>query len=481
MSTVIIILLILYLSFLLITIYHILDTHRDPVGAVAWIFSVIIFPFGGMIIYFFFGWTRFHRKVARYKKSGKIINQIFLQTDKKNSKENIDNTVRIYKKVIKSHFLLDSLNQNIPTYGNDVNFLLGGDEAYMAMLDEIRKAESNICMQYYIFSDDNIGREFSDALKKKQAEGVQVRILYDPIGSIKTKKKFWNDLRRAGIKVYSFGSLNLLKRKFRINFRCHRKNLIIDGKTAFCGGINIYDQNIKKYCPQKKNQIRDYHFIIRGPAVQDFQAVFSDDWFFITGEKLNGNEFFKQNPAVGENIIRVINSGPANNHRVFSFELLGAIMHAEKKIKIITPYFYPEPEILSALKYASLAGLEVSIIIPKKNEHKIVEYASQSLYQELLECSINIYERKPPFIHTKSFIIDDEWAILGSGNLDYISLRLNYELCFEVIGGSIIKKLTEMFEIEKNHSIKISQLHILKYGKFRILRNNFCALFAPIL
>ncbi|MBP7653579.1 cardiolipin synthase [Candidatus Dependentiae bacterium] len=480
----IIIVIILFFFCLLIDIliiYHIVTSKRDPVGEALWILIVLFIPIGGAVLYLVFGMTLLKRKIKKYRNSAKLINQFIITQINENQIKDLNALLSTYKKTVKSNSLLDSLEQYPPTFGNKINFLLTGNEAYPEMLNAINSAKQFICLESYIFSGDNIGKEFKTALLNKAKSGVEVRLLYDPIGSINTPVKFWNELKRAGAKVYSFGGLNLLKRNFKVNFRNHRKNLIIDGKTAFSGGLNIHDENYNKYCNNKNCFVHDYHFKIEGPAVSDFQSVFSTDWLFVTNEILNDLKYYPDNPKDGNSIIRVIDSSPTAAYKAFSLIIFGAIMHAEKKIDIITPYFYPEPEIISALKYAGLSGIEVNIIIPQKNEHKIMEYASKSLYRELTECNINIFERKLPFIHSKSIVIDEEWAILGSGNLDYISLRSNYELCFEVIGTDIIKKSANMFESEKRYSEKISFNSVLKKSRLETFRNNFCALFAPML
>jgi len=467
----------------IVAVYHIVTSRRDPVGAVVWILFVIFFPVGGLMIYFLFGWTRFQYKITKYRNSVKLIHQLTGHIHIRQDKENIDNLINIYKKTVKSNTLLDSLNEFQPLFGNKIELLEAGDEAYPSMLKSIETARHNICIQSFIFADDNIGRDFAEILMQKARQGVETRILYDPIGSMKTNRAFWRKLRNAGVNAYSFGGLNLWKRKFRLNFRNHRKNMIIDGKIAFSGGLNIHDDNYNKYCANNggSRRIQDYHFRIEGPAVADFQAIFATDWIFVTGEKLAGLNFFPTLDQTGDNIIRVIDSNPTNPNKALSFTLMGAIMHADKRIEIITPYFYPEQEILSALKYAGISGVEVNIILPQINEHRIVGYAAKSLYRDLLECKINIFERRPPFIHSKSMIIDDEWAILGSANFDYISLRSNYELCFEVIGADIIQKLRRILEFEKNNSVKIRYSDVVNENKFTLLRNNICALFAPAL
>ncbi|HON55662.1 MAG TPA: cardiolipin synthase [bacterium] len=472
---------ILNIIFLIIVIYKILTSRRDPVGAVVWLFIVIFIPVVGILLYFLFGWTRFHTKIKKLAKKSGHIQQLRIAHLRETDKIKAAEIIETYKKSVKSNTLLLNAfeEQHPPSYGNRIEMLISGNEAYPEMLEAIDSAEKNICLQSYIFTDDNIGYEFAERLIKKSESGIAVRVIYDPIGSIKTKKRFWKMLSKHGIKVESFGSLNFLKRKLRLNFRNHRKNLIVDGKIVFCGGLNIYDDNYSKYCQNSECFIRDYHFKIQGRGAGYFQAVFASDWFFLTGENINGLDYF---PALhnetGDSIIRVIDSNPITNYKVYSLTLLGAIMHAEKNIKIITPYFYPEPEILSALKYAGLSGVEVEIILPEKNEHKIIEYASQSLYKELLECNINIYHRKLPFIHSKAMIIDDTWAILGSANFDYISMRLNFELCFEAIGKDIIDRLNKIFEYEKSQSEKVFEFD---HNPLKVLRNNFCSLFAPVL
>ena len=479
---IIIILIIILCIFLdILIIYHIVTSKRNHIAEALWIFAVVLFPAIGALLYLAFGMTLLKRKIRKYKNSAKLINQILVSKMNEKQLKTANSLLSVYRKIVKSNALLDSLEQYPPSFGNNIKFLLTGNEAYPEMLESIYSAKDFICMQSYIFAGDETGAEFKEALKSKAKSGVEVRLLYDPIGSIKTPSRFWNDLKKSGVKVSSFGGINILKRNLKLNFRNHRKNLIIDGKTVFSGGLNIHNENYNKYCASKHCFVHDYHFKIKGPSAADFQSVFSTDWLFATNEILNDIKYYPFNQSAGDSIIRVIDSSPVANYKAFSLTLFGAIMRAEKKIEIISPYFYPETEIISALKYAGLSGVEVNIIIPKHNEHKIVEYASKSLYNELVQSNINIFERELPFIHSKSIVIDGEWAILGSGNMDYLSLRSNYELCFEVIGVEIINKLKDMFEYEKKNSENVSPKSVANNSRLINFRNNFCALFAPML
>ncbi len=379
---------------------------------------------------------------------------------------------------------LDALIPSHPALaGNRITPLVDGDEAYPRMLEAIRNAKRHIHLQSYIIGNDKISREFMDVLATKAAEGVHVRLLYDRFGS--TRALFGGLFRKAGktpgFKVAGWTQANLLKRQFQINLRNHRKMLIVDGETGFFGGINILDDHITR---PKKMPIRDYHFEAKGPIVQELQYSFLHDWYFITEEspeKLLTKEYFPHAEPAGNITARLISTGPSTVEDVAVESFFNSIILAKKQILAVTPYFVPPEEILRALRSAALRGVDVHLIVPKKNNHYCAGYASRALYEELLLAGVHIHERRPPFMHSKALVIDGEFSLIGTANLDVRSLHLNYETCLAVYSIEFTDRLKRIIHEDMDSSDEV----ILADWQHRPLRDqlreNLAALLTPIL
>lgn len=367
--------------------------------------------------------------------------------------------------------------------GNRLTPLVNGDEAYPEMLKAIRQARHHIHLQSFIIANDTISLEFMNALAGKAAEGVQVRLLYDRFGSTRAVlgglfRKYRN---RAGFQIAGWTQANPLKRQFQINLRNHRKSLIVDGTRAFFGGVNIHDENTSAH---KNGPIRDYHFKVEGPAVQEFQYSFLRDWYFITAEspeKLLTEEYFPHIEPIGGVTARLINSGPSTAEDLAIESFFNSIVLAKKQILAVTPYFVPPEDILRALRSAALRGVDVHLIVPKENNHLYAGFASRALYEELLLAGVHIHERRPPFMHAKALVIDGEFSLIGTANLDVRSLHLNYETSLAVYG----QKFTDTLKCIIHEDMDASDEVILADWQNRPQRchllENLASLMTPVL
>lgn len=419
-------------AFVLVTL-HCLHRRRNASSTILWIFIAWSFPIIGPLFYISFGIDRVgDRGFLKF-----LADEHLLRT-RKGSKEVAPRAYwhHLTEAPAENEFqrefnrTLDALIPEHPALaGNRLTPLVDGDKAYPRMLAAIRSAKRHIHLQSFIIGNDQIGREIMKALAAKAAEGVQVRLLYDRFGS--TRAFFGGLFRRAGktpgFKIAGWTQANPLKRQFQINLRNHRKTLIIDGEKAFFGGINIHDENMTR---PGHPPIRDYHFEVEGPLVQELQYSFLRDWYFITEEApetLLTEEYFPHAAPAGNVTARLINSGPSTVEDVAIESFFNSIVLAKKQILAVTPYFVPPADILRALRSAALRGVDVRLVVPKKNNHRYAGFASRALYEELLLAGVRIFERCPPFIHAKALVVDGEFALVGTANLDVRSLSLNYE------------------------------------------------------
>jgi cardiolipin synthase len=339
--------------------------------------------------------------------------------------------------------------------GNRLVLLQDGPATYKAMFAAIRAARDHINLETYIFEDGEIGTEFANLLLEKQAAGVQVNVIYDSVGCIDTPKGFFERLRGAGIQTLEFNPVNPAKgnrKEWALNNRDHRKLLIVDGKTAFLGGINIsesYSSGSFSRSGKKGGKPdagwRDTHLKIDGPVVAEFQKYFMDTWTRQKGPPLASRTYFPRLRAQGDEIVRAIGSTSESEDRPIYLTLLSAIGHAKRNIHLTMAYFVPDPQLRKALADAARRGVDVQIILPGKTDSWAVFHAGRSHYDELLRAGVRIYERRDAILHSKTASIDGVWSTIGSTNLDWRSFLHNDELNAVVLGTDFARQMEAMF------------------------------------
>ncbi|MBI9021435.1 MAG: cardiolipin synthase [Verrucomicrobia bacterium] len=474
------------IAFILITL-HCLQRRRNASSTILWIFLAWSFPVFGAVFYLSFGVDR----VADLGFQKFLTEEHLLRT----RRDSLEAAPRAYwhnldgapaQNALQHEFnrALDALLPDHPALaGNRIAPLVTGDEAYPKMLAAIRGAKHHIHLQSFIIGNDETGREFMEALAAKAAEGVELRLLYDRFGSTAAHllglfRKF---RKTPNFQIAGWTQANPFKRQFQINLRNHRKALIIDGQRAFFGGINLHDENTSAH---KHGPIRDLHFDIQGPLVQELQYAFLRDWYFITEETpetLLTETYFPQAKPAGELTARLINSGPSTEKDVATESFFNAIILARKQIFAVTPYFVPPVDILRALHSAALRGLDVRLIVPQKNNHFYAGCASRALYEELLTAGVKIFERKPPFMHSKALVIDGEFSLIGTANLDERSLNLNYETNVAVYGAAFADAMKNIIheDIDLSEEVLLSEWR--KRARHRQLLENLASLMTPVL
>lgn len=441
--------------------------RKQPEKTIAWLLILALLPPIGLILYIFLG-----RNWKRHKLNDRINPKV---------KDLISPILDEYpKKQYVPLMELLAFNSDSPIFiNNDIKVYKDGTEKFKDLKKELLKAKHHIHLEYYIVNNDEIGNEIKDILIKKSLKGVKVRFIIDKVGSSKLKKSYIKELKRAGVSVvmYSYFLAPLLKMiNTQINYRNHRKIVVIDGQVGFLGGINIGDEYLGRN--EKFGYWRDTHLMIKGDFVLALQAVFLDD--FITIEKANNSytfydkEFSKYFPestiADKRVLMQLVKSGPDSTFPAIMQSILKMIMIARKNIYITTPYFVPPPSILEALRIASLSGVDVKIIFPEKSDHFMVNKASKSYLAELMDCGIEVYfYDNHSFIHAKTMTIDGEICTLGTANMDIRSFELNYEINTVIYDEGITSKLDDLFfeDLLKCRHFKIEEYEkSTKFDKF---------------
>lgn len=453
----------IYLLILIIVCVRIIINTITPSKGLAYLLLVISFPVVGIIFYLSIGLN--YRKIKIYQKKIDIDEKAFPEIEERRllySKE----ILAKYKDQLSVFFPLMNLSEDksIISDNNDVQLLINGEEKFPAIINSLKAAKHHIHIEYYIYENDDIGNQIADVLITKAQEGVKVRFIYDDFGSKNIRSKFVKKLQKAGIEAYPFYKINFIHFANRLNYRNHRKIIVIDGTTGFAGGINVSD----KYINTPKNKLfwRDTHLKIVGTSVLNLQFTFLTDWNFCSKQNIGfSNKYFPINnkkKKYGNQLVQIIVSGPDSDYPSIMYSLIQTILLAKKELLITTPYFIPNSSFIDAIKIAALSGVNVKLLIPGISDSMIVNTTSQSFYQELLEVGVKIFKYNKGFVHAKTLVCDEEISVVGTANLDIRSFELNFEINALTYDKKIAKQLADQF----NEDIKESeQIELEKWNK----------------
>ncbi|MDP4130611.1 MAG: cardiolipin synthase [Bacteroidota bacterium] len=425
------------------------DTHTINKTLSYLLFAAFV-PFFGMIFYFIFGINYRKRKIYSKKltENEDLANKIkadIYQYSKQTFNES-DASVQSNKEL--AVMLLKDTFSPLTSH-NSVKLLLNGENKFPEVLQTLKAAKHHIHIEYYIYEDDEIGREIGNVLIEKAKEGVDVRFIYDDFGSRSIRKRLVPAMKAAGVKAFPFFEIYFIPFANRLNYRNHRKIIVIDGHTAFVGGINISDRYINHPKNKKRLFWRDTHLRIDGPGVQYLQYLFLCDWNFCSDLKLQPDTrlFPPRNsfPALDDKVVQIAASGPDSESPSILYSILKAINLATKEILISTPYFIPGEGLIDALVIASLSGITVKLLVPDKSDSLLVNSAAKSYYKYLLQKGVEIYRYKKGFLHAKTLVADRKIAIVGTANMDFRSFDLNFEVNAIVYDKEIAHQLSAVF------------------------------------
>ncbi len=351
------------------------------------------------------------------------------------------------------------------TTGNRVELLQDGPLTYQAMVTAINEATDHINLETYIMDDDEVGRRFAVALIAAQQRGVRVHLIRDSVGTLGTPTEFFDQLKANGIQVLEFNPVNPLTASegWELNSRDHRKLLIVDGRVAFLGGINISSvysggsfRQSSKVRPDGELPWRDTHLQIQGPVVAELQKLFIQTWEKQQGSALPPAEYFPKLERISDELVRAIGSSPDDPYSLIYATLISALRSAQSEIWITNAYFVPDPQLLESLMDAAASGVDVRLILPSSTDSWLVFHAGRAHYHELLEAGVKIYERRHALLHVKSAVIDGVWSTVGSTNLDWRSFLHNQEVNVVILGGNFGEKMREVFLADQAQAQRIT-------------------------
>lgn len=455
---------------------HALLFKRDPRSALGWIVVCLTIPFAGPLFYWAMGVNRIHRKARQWLESGRRVAgwDRFASTPEIPKALALPDNVEHLSELVT---LADRVVIAPLVEGNRLTPLVNGDAAYPAMLEAIAGAERSIHLSTYIFDADHIGRAFVDALTKAASRGVDVRLIVDSLG-----EKYSRPLARTlfkGTRV-KLGRFLPLRYGGYVNLRTHRKILVIDGTVAFTGGMNIGGRHMVE-TPSCSEPVADMHFRVEGPVVAYLQRVFLEDWYFVSKELVSDPAYFPRLEAKGDALVRSVSDGPDKEFRKLHWLIMGALSCARTSVKIMTPYFIPDRPLIAALATTAMRGVEVTLLLPERNNLPFVHWASRAYLWEILQHGVRVYYQPPPFVHTKLFLVDDAWSLIGSANLDPRSLRLNFELNLEVYDHGFTAELNGYFKRAIANSREETLEEVDSRQLAEKLRDCIAKLFSPYL
>jgi len=473
---------IVYGIIIFITCMHIIYNTPSTTKTLGYILGVIFVPVVGIGTYFMFGAN--YRKNKLYSKKivtdnrmlSDIRKQITLESEKAwNSGEP---EVQKHKKL--ARFLLnDSMS---PLSGNNgIKLLFNGEEKFPEVIAELKKAKHHIHIEYYIFEDDVIGNQIKNVLIQKAQEGVAVRFIYDDFGSSSIRKRLVPELLEAGVQAFPFYKVYFIALANRLNYRNHRKIIVVDGSVGFVGGINVSDRYINNGTEQV--YWRDTHVKITGPGTYYLQYLFICDWNFCSDSHLKPQrDYFPDCPDQnGEAIVQIAASGPDSDQPTIMYSLLQVFGLAEEEILITTPYFIPGENILDALQMAAISGVKVKILVPGRSDSRFVDYAARSYYGDLLAVGVEIYLYQKGFIHAKSIVSDGQLSVIGTANMDHRSFELNFEVNSMIYDSPTAEQLREAFYNDLKDAVKINPKKWENRPAYKQLPEKVARLMSPLL
>ncbi|WP_354668282.1 cardiolipin synthase [Winogradskyella psychrotolerans] len=472
------ILIILNYTVALSAVVTILLKKVNPTKALSYIIGLLALPFLGLIVYYLFGQEYRKNKIFSRKHvlNQSIIKRIQeeLELDSKAINE-VDDLLDQKSKVIP--LLYNNENSKL-TINNAVNLIKNGDEKFKLLFNDIREASHHIHLEYFVIEDNKIGTELLDLLCEKAKEGLEIRIVIDDVGSsISSKMK--RKLKDFGIEMYPFMPVRFSNSTGKMNYRDHRKIVVIDGKIGYVGGVNVSDNYVNAI---NDRYWRDTHLRIMGEAVISLQILFFTTWNFVSDGKLEISKTYFPEHNCKENVpLQIAASGPDTDWSNIMEAIFVAITNAEDHVYITTPYFIPNSEIVTALQVLARSNKEVKIIVPKKSDSWIAEYATNSYLQMLLEAGVEVYQYTKGFIHAKTMVVDGVFSTVGTTNMDYRSFNINFEVNALIYDKKIGSQLTEFFNDDLKNCEKLDLKSWQERSKRTKLVEAIARLMAPLL
>lgn len=453
----------------------ILLEKRSPVSTLAWILGLIALPYVGFVVFFFLGPRRVEKKRLRFKRARET--QGTIEALECHPHDWDRRAAQLVKLAV-------SAGEPPAEHCEDVRIYGDAESTYDAIIEAVGKATHHVHVAYYIFDPRRSGTRLRDALIERAKAGVMVRLLVDDVGSSAIGKAFLEPMLKAGVKFARFNQVLFSRVRSRIDFRNHRKIVVCDGTVGFVGGINIADE----YLPElpegeapasaglaigsqamrdrsnerkrrKRNHLgpwRDTHMRLEGDVVRWLQLVFADDWFYATGYATHGKVYFPDPTRKGDQFVQIVSSGPDREIESIQKLYFAAIAGARERVYVTTPYFIPDEASLTALTATALRGVDVRVLVPRRSDSLVVTAAARSYYDTIIKAGVKVYEYQPTMIHSKTLVVDDYFAAVGTANFDNRSFRLNFEVTGVVYGEKYAQELADMFFRDLEKAVEIT-------------------------
>ena len=436
-----------YLAVILFTIVIVLLDNRNPVKTMAWILVLVFLPVVGLAFYFFFGRNTRKERLISKKGFSRLSKRPMAEYQAQEALGDFTGRNQLIP-------FFHRVSNALPFEGNDVQVFTDGYSMYQELFRRIAKAKHHIHLEFYIFENDAVGRLLRDLLIDKAREGVSVRLLYDDVGCWDVNPMFYDEMLCEGIEVRSFLKVRFPQFTSKVNYRNHRKLAIIDGKVGFIGGMNIALRYLKGV---PWGVWRDTHICLKGKAVYGIQTAFLTDWFAVDRTLLTSAQYFPKMNSVGTSVAQIVTSDPVGEWHDIMLGLVKAISCAQRYIYVETPYFLPTEQVMAAFQTAALSGVDVRLMIPKKADAFIIHKGTMSYLDELMKSGVKVYFYRAGFLHSKLWVADDEWASVGSTNLDFRSFEHNFEANAFFYDEKTVCTLKEIFLEDMKKCMTLSQ------------------------
>ena len=464
-----------YICTVLSIIWVVISENRNPVRSLAWITVLLMVPVVGIVLYMFFGRslrsTLFVSQRLR-RMSQQELKAYQVDIERLGFSQNTQQTIRLAHTMCRSYYFSN----------NKVDIYTNGTDKFNALRADLRAATQYINMQYYIFENDCIGNEIRNILIEKARQGVKVRIIYDGVGSFNVDKRFFKTMLDAGIEAYPFMRINFPQFAQRVNWRNHRKIMVIDGKCGYIGGMNVADRYVDGCSWGTRGVWRDTHLRITGPAVKALQHSFALDWNFMNKQVLTDQIATEWDETPDSKAgIQLVTSGPMSDWNNIALMMLNAISNAKKCVYLQTPYFLPTEALLKALQTSALSGVDVRIMIPQRSDSTMLRLASYSYVSECLRAGIKFHFFTAGMLHSKVLIIDDELSTVGSTNFDFRSFEHNYEGNVFIYDSSTNARLKQTFHTDMAECNTCSYQQWMARPKAKRMLESLIRLLSPVL
>lgn len=462
---------ILYSVTILGLVLVIITENRNPLKTIPWVIVLLLMPGIGLLFYFFFGQDNRKQRII----SRRTYKRIMKRPQERKLPQDRCAVPSAYKPLAT---LLSNSNQSSLLYGSDITVYTNGVDKFNDLLTEIRLAKHHIHLQYYIFCDDEIGNQVKEALLAKAQSGVEVRVLYDDVGCWNVKDMFFKEMKNAGIEIYAFLKVAFPVFTSKVNYRNHRKIVVIDGKVGFMGGMNIADRYTKG---TSWGNWRDSHFKIVGKGVHGLQSAFLIDWYVVSRKLLNNKRYYPPVEIHSDSIMQIATSGPVGQWRTLLQAAIFIIANAKKYIFIQTPYFLPTEGLNQALQTAALGGVDVRLMLPKRSDTRSANMATHSFIDEMIKAGVKVYFYKPGFLHSKLVVTDDALTCFGSANMDFRSFEHNFEINAFVYQAEFAQHMKRIFLHDMHSCERLIPSRWLKRPRKQRIAESFMRLFSPLL